>query len=141
MAVNRAAEDGAEDGLGLELLPESLALLRLPAGSEVPQWTSHARAFLSVTRTPAEISIVADAAAVPVTTAVARVYRAFRVVGPIPLHVVGVLAKLTTPLADAGVPIFTIATHDTDYLLVEESDVSLARRALERAGHRVAGSD
>ncbi len=141
MALNGPANGGGEDGLGLELLPESLALLRLPSQSDVPQWTAHARAFLSITRTPAELSIVADAAAVPATTEVARVYRAFRVAGPIPLHVVGVLARLTQPLADAGVAIFTIATHDTDYVLVEASDVSRARRALERAGHRVVGSD
>ena len=49
--------------LTLDLLPEPLALLRLPAGAAVPGWTVGAQQFLSITRTPTELSLVADAAA------------------------------------------------------------------------------
>ncbi|MGH7485552.1 MAG: ACT domain-containing protein, partial [bacterium] len=66
-----------------------------------------------------------------------RAYRAFRVNGPLPLHLVGIVAALAVPLAEAAVPIFSIATYDTDYLLVKETDVPRAREALIGAGHQV----
>ncbi len=123
--------------LHLDLLAEPLALVRLPAAGAVPTWTAEARQFLSITRTPTELSIVADASAGPADAAAERGYRAFRVQGPLPLHLVGVLAALVVPLAQAGVPVFPIATYDTDYLLVPEADVPRARAALEGAGHEV----
>lgn len=124
-------------GLTLDLLPVPLALLRLPAGDPVPAWTAEVRHFLSITRTPAELSIVADAAAVPRDLAAHGPYRAFRVQGPLPLNAVGIMAALAVPLADAGVLIFPIATCDTDYLLVRATDVARAREALVAAEHQV----
>jgi hypothetical protein len=123
--------------LTLDLLPEPLALLRLPAGAAVPGWTVETRQFLSITRTPTELSLVADAAAFPRGLAAEGPYLAFRVRGPLPLHLVGVLAALAVPLAEAGVPIFPIATWDTDYLLVKAADAERARETLVAAGYRV----
>jgi hypothetical protein len=50
---------------------------------------------------------------------------------------VGVLVSLATPLADAGIPILAIGTHDTDYVLVREADLDRAVGALQHAGHEV----
>jgi hypothetical protein len=44
---------------------------------------------------------------------------------------------IATPLADAKIPIFPIATYDTDYVLVAQSDLARAVAALEAAGHRI----
>ena len=127
----------ASTTLRLDLVMQPLALLQLPAGSAVPEWAAAARHFLSITRTPTELSVVVDASVVPDEVAAERTYRALRVRGPLPLHLVGVLAALAVPLAEAGVPIFPIATYDTDYLLVNDADVARAREALLRAGHEV----
>lgn len=51
--------------------------------------------------------------------------------------VVGVLASLTTPLAEANVGIFAISTFDTDYLLVKEDDLDRAIEALRSFGHHL----
>jgi hypothetical protein len=48
-----------------------------------------------------------------------------------------VLAALAAPLAEAGVSIFVISTHDTDYLLIKDEDMERAGVALRKAGHRV----
>jgi hypothetical protein len=125
-------------GLRLDLLPEPLALLQLPAGAPVPQWAEEARHFLAITRTPSELSIVADSAAVPGDIVADRAYRAFRVRGPLPLNLVGVFATLAGPLAAAAIPIFPIATYETDYVLVKEEDIQRARDTLTAAGHHVA---
>jgi len=123
--------------LELDLLAGTFALVRLPGDAAVPPWTAAARRFLTITRTPDELSIVADDEAVPAEVPAERGYRAFRVRGPIPLHIVGVAAALVSPLARAEIPVFLIATFDTDYLLVRGEDLSRAREALTGAGHRI----
>jgi hypothetical protein len=123
--------------MDLDVLPGHFALCRLPASAAVPPWTEAARRFLTVSRTADELSIVADAEVVPAGVAVRDDFRAFRVRGPLPLEAVGILAALTVPLAQANIAVFAIATHDTDYLLLRESDLPSAVTALERAGHRV----
>ena len=91
-----------------------------------------------MTRTPTELSIVADLSAVPADVRPARAYRAYRVRGPLPLDLVGIFAVLSGPLAAAGIPIFPVATHETDYLFVDAEDVRRATLALVEAGHVVA---
>ena len=123
--------------LQLSLLPMRLAIVPLPPGTPVPEWTRSSKAFLSVTRTPTELSIVAEVASLPAGSRPATTYLAFRVRGPLPLDLVGVLAALATPLAEAGIPIFSIATHHTDYILIRERDAEAASRALTESGHRI----
>ena len=47
------------------------------------------------------------------------------------------MARLAAPLARAGISILALATFDTDYLLVRETDLGRALAALRAAGHRV----
>ncbi|HET6574420.1 MAG TPA: ACT domain-containing protein [Fimbriiglobus sp.] len=54
-----------------------------------------------------------------------------------PFTLVGVLASLTSPVARAGVGVFTFSTFDTDYLLVKAERFSEAVAALRTAGHLV----
>ena len=134
---NEDVKPAASSALGLTVLPAPLAICRLDPLAATPAWAWEAREFLTISRTPTELSIVADEAAVPPELAAERGYRALRVDGPLPLGMVGIFARLAVPLAGAGVPIFPIATFDTDYLLVRENTLSQAIAALARAGHRV----
>jgi len=122
-------------GLPLTLLAPPLAMCQLPAGAVVPPWTSGATAFLTLSRTPTELSIVADERAFPAEVNAQRGYRAFRVQGPLPLDLIGIFASLAAPLAAEGIAIFPIATFETDYLLVHGRDLARATAALQRAGH------
>lgn len=81
----------------------------------------HAEArFFSVMRTPDETSVVCSEDDVPPSVArVDKGWQALKVDGPLPLTMTGVTAKLTTPLAAAGIPVFALSTYDTDYLLVK----------------------
>lgn len=67
-------------------------------------------------------------------------WRALRVQGPIMMTLIGVVAALANPLADAGISIFALSTFDTDYILVHEPDLAAAVGALTEAGHVVASS-
>jgi hypothetical protein len=126
-------------GLPLELLAGRYVVCRLDPSQEVPPWAWAGTGQLaSVTRTDAELSIICADAAVPVTVERAeRGWRALRVAGSLDFNAVGVMARLTAPLARAGISILALATFDTDYLLVREADLDRAIAALRAAGHRV----
>lgn len=119
--------------LTLLVRPWQLAVCRFPADSPLPAWVFHAEVeFWSVTRTPAELSVVCAEADLPpsVSEHVERDWRAFELVGPIPFTTTGVISGLTAPLAAAGIPVFIVSTYDTDYLLVKLATFARARGIL-----------
>ena len=123
--------------LPLELLPDTLAVCRLEPTAPLPAWAQQPSGFLTVSRTAEELSITAVQQVVPADVACVRDYRALRVRGPLPLDLIGILAAIADPLADAGLSIFAISTYDTDYVLVKARDLETALGVLKRAGHQV----
>jgi hypothetical protein len=118
--------------MNVTVLPERLAVSRLPAGARVPSWALELHEeFTSITRTPDELSIVCPEDAVPPDVQVEGGWRALKVPGPIPFEQTGVLAGLAAPLATAGISIFALSTYDTDYVLVKDDDLERALAALD----------
>jgi uncharacterized protein len=123
--------------LHLEAFEGRLAVCRLDAGSDVPSWVDRSQEFTSVTRTSDELSVVCAHDDVPEGVPMEGPWRALRVQGPIVMTLIGVVASLSTALAEAGISIFAISTFDTDYILVHEPDFDAAVGALTEAGHVV----
>lgn len=119
----------------LTVIPGIHAVARLPPDAPVPAWA--AGSFVSVTRTPHELSIVCEQANVPSDIRMEGGWHALMVAGPLDFNLTGVLASLTAPLSAAGISVFAIATYDTDYVLVRARDLSHAVRVLRDAGHTV----
>ena len=122
-------------GLEIQVLPGEYAVWQLPADALLPR--IEGAGFLSVTRTPDEVSVVSPADSVPAGVPAETEFRCLAVAGPLAFNLTGVVAGLSTPLAEAKVPIFVISTFDTDYLLVRSEDLSRARRALTAAGFQI----
>jgi hypothetical protein len=122
--------------LTLTLLENTLAVCKLGSGAPDPPWAS-AGDFSSITRTADELSVVCRQDAVPEGIICERGWRCFRVAGTMPFTVVGVLASLTAPLAEAGISVFAISTFDTDYLLMKADDLERAIDILRRRGHTI----
>jgi hypothetical protein len=123
--------------LPLEVLPDTLAICRLPADAAVPPWAGGAGPFVTISRSAEELSITAAQRDVPAGVRCERDYRALRVRGTLPPNLVGILLSIAEPLAQAGMSIFAISTYDTDYVLVKARDLPAAVEALRRAGHQV----
>src|SRR5437588_2385958 len=123
--------------LTLVLLDDTFSVCRLAADAPVPGWVG-AGPFVSITRTADELSVVCRQEAVPEGVRCERDWRCLRVAGILDFSLVGVLASLLGPLADAGTSIFVVSTFDTDYLLVKEQDLQRAVEVLRRVGHVVA---
>ncbi len=116
--------------LALEWIPGRFAICGLPAEDPIPAWASDAGRLISITRTDGELSIVAPQDAVPETIEAERGWAAMRVAGRLDFSMVGVLARLTAALAEAGVSVCAISTYDTDILLVRSGDSRRAVAAL-----------
>lgn len=122
--------------LNLVVVDGTFAICKLEADVPIPPWAT-ASHFFSITRTAEELSIVIPQDAVPEVVGGERSWRCLRVTGTIPFSVVGVLASLTAPLAEAGISVFALSTFDTDYLLVKEADFEQALDVLQQAGHSI----
>lgn len=122
--------------LRLALLPGRYAVCRLGPASALPTGLP-AAGFVSITRTPEELSVVCAEELSPPEARCERGWRCLGVRGPLPFSATGILSSLASPLADAGIPIFAVSTFDTDYLLVRDADLDRATHALRAAGHEV----
>ena len=124
--------------VGFTLLAEPMAIARLEGDDPLPAWARGS--FVSFTRSGGELSVVCAEAHVPEHVAAVRGWRCLRAEGPFPLDAVGVADSFIGPLAEAKISVFLIATHDTDYLLLDGAHVGRAIEVLESAGHSVRGS-
>ena len=120
----------------LEIYPETLAVVRLGPGAEVPRWAESSSIF-SVTATARETSLVCAARDVPTKSVAHKPCTAFAVEGPRDLAGTGSLLELLTPLAAEQISVLSLATYDTDWLLVPTADAERAVEAWRRSGHEV----
>jgi hypothetical protein len=122
--------------LTLTVFPGRYAISRLDAKADVPHWSKDGE-FVSISRTPDELSIVCLEANVPAGIMCELGWRVLKCEGPLDSELTGIMVSIAEPLAHASIPIFPIATHDTDYILVKESHLETAIRALTGYGHAV----
>jgi hypothetical protein len=123
-------------GISLAVLPERLAICQGSPDEPIPEFISRSQ-FFSITRTHEEISLVLPEERVPDDWKAEKGWRCFKVVGPLNLNITGILASLTSCLADAGVSTLAISTFNTDYLLVREGDLDKAQKLMVARGYEV----
>ena len=126
------------DPLRFRVVAGPYALCRLAPDAAVPSWYDRPP-FSSVTRTPEELSIVCPAGCVPADVQAEAGWALLQLVGPFPFSAIGICAEISSRLAAAGISLIALATFDTDYFLVKESDLSLALETLDAAGHTRVG--
>ncbi|MFO7446539.1 MAG: ACT domain-containing protein [Ignavibacteriaceae bacterium] len=63
-------------------------------------------------------------------------WSAIKVIGPMDLTIVGVLAGITGVLSAKKISIFALSTYDTDYILVKKQKLSEAIEALISEGYK-----
>ncbi len=124
----------------LSLLPGKFSVCRLSAEAELPAWIFQENLF-AVVRTEDELSVVCLQESVPTSVISEAGWRRLKVHGPLDFSLVGVLASIAVPLAEAGVSIFAISTYDTDYFLIKEEQLETAFGALTQAGFKVITND
>lgn len=123
--------------LHLTILAGEFAVCRLsPESATIPTW-AFAGHWYSLTRTDEEVSVICPVQLVPDDVQAERDWTLFRLNGPFPLDMTGILTAVLNPLSTGGIPIFALSTFDTDYVLCKSPDRASATEALRNAGHRV----
>ena len=121
--------------LEFSILNDSFTLYRLKSGAVIPKVVL-ASPFYSLTRTEDELSILVPEAVKLATEKSEPGCSALKVAGPLDFSLTGILAGITSTLAQAGLSIFAISTFDTDYILVKSDQLTTAKAALTAAGHQ-----
>lgn len=117
-----------------------VGVARLAGHQPVPRWAldeAYETPFWSVTRTRDELSIICAYEVLPGTVTGVGPFAAFSIDGPLDHSLVGVLAGLSAPLADAGISILAQSTFDTDWILVPVDQADHAIEVWGAAGHAV----
>lgn len=121
----------------LEILPDDLVVGKLPADEKIgfPQ-TQQGNLFALIYENDV-ITIICPEKFVPKNAVSELGWRALKVLGILDFSLVGILAEITSVLANAGISIFAISTYQTDYILLKKENISKAIVALQEADYKV----
>jgi hypothetical protein len=120
----------------LQLLPGRYAVCRFGPDAPIPEAVLQ-EPFYSIMRTQDELSITIPEERVDPGWQTEEGWRVLKVLGPLDFAMIGVLASIAGPLAEAGVSIFVSSTFDTDYILVKESNLDRAVETLKVSGFEI----
>lgn len=94
--------------------------------------------YCFVGKTDQELSLVCKTDGVPENT-IAREdgWKAFRIEGVLDFSMIGVIARISSILAEHEIGIFVVSTYNTDYVLTREKDFERAIHLLNKSGYHV----
>lgn len=94
--------------------------------------------FCFIGRTDEEKSLVCITENVPQNTMERENgWKAFRLQGILDFSLIGILAKISSLMAENGIGIFAVSTYNTDYILTKTENYSKAIRVLSDAGYQI----
>ena len=64
-------------------------------------------------------------------------WRVFRIKGTLDFSLVGILARISSILAEGGIEIFAVSTYNTDYVLTRSDDFERALQLLSDSGYEI----
>lgn len=115
-------------------LNDNFSICKLKDFSQV-DWSSD---FCFAGKTDEEFSWVGPTENVPANVLVQDDgWKAFRIEGVLDFSLVGILAKISTLLAENGISIFAVSTYNTDYVLVKAEKFEAALIFLSETGWEV----
>lgn len=95
-----------------------------------------AQEFVFLSKTDEELSLVCESSSTPPDVKErSDGWRAFRIEGVLDFSLIGILAKISTILADAGIGIFALSTYNTDYIFTRAGQFDRALQVLEAEGY------
>ncbi|MDS0524246.1 ACT domain-containing protein [Clostridium sp. SHJSY1] len=117
-------------------MKEKYGVCRLNKTELIPQWAEKGD-FFSITRTSDELSIVCSEDNIPSGIKCEKDWRVLKIEGTLDFSLIGILASISTILAQKGISIFAISTYDTDYILIKNEDTDKAINSLINEGYEI----
>jgi len=118
----------------IKILNEEFSIHRLNPEDKIPNELNDENYFW-IGKTNEELSIVCKSAIIFPTQKSDDGWKAIKLIGPLDLSEVGILAEITKILSEAGINIFALSTFDTDYILVKKSKIDSAVKAFQTNGY------
>jgi len=122
--------------LTMKLLKEKYGVCRLNKNELIPEWAQNSD-FFSITKTCDELSIVCSQDDIPNDIQCEKDWKILKIEGPLDFSLIGILASISTILAQKGISIFAISTYDTDYILVKNKDIRNAIDSLVKERYEI----
>ena len=118
----------------LRKLPHQLTVCKVDSVADIDL----AASFYFIGKTEDELSLVCDTSDVPASTVEREDgWRGFVIEGVLNFSLIGILSKISSVLAEAGIGIFAVSTYNTDYVLVKQENFAKAANALAAAGYEI----
>ena len=118
-------------------LKNKYSIYRFANGSPLPDWI-YLSDFYSITKTKDELSVVSVQNDNDTGNSISsKDWRIIKIVGPLDLSLIGIIADISAILKNKSIPIFAVSTFDTDYILVKQKDLESGINALREKGHNV----
>ena len=94
--------------------------------------------YVFLSKTDEELSLVCETSDTP-PNVLSREdgWQAFRIEGVLDFSLIGILARISTLLADAGIGIFAISTYNTDYIFTKAEHFRQALQVLAESGYTI----
>jgi uncharacterized protein len=118
----------------LSILEDLFTVHRFPPDYEIPKQI-YENQFYSISKTENDLSIVCSSSILLDSESSEMDWSCIKVPGPLDFSLTGILADISAVLAKADISIFAISTFDTDYILVKSDKLSVANKALQKAGY------
>lgn len=121
----------------LQFVAQEYSVCQLSPGEAIPAWANwnDNSDFISISQTEDELTVITQSARVPEGTKKQSNFACMRVTGNLEFDVIGVIAGISSVLAQEKIPILSISTYNTDYFLIPKSKADLAISSLKTAGY------
>jgi hypothetical protein len=121
----------------LKVLQKKYSIFKFQTGSVLPEWI-YSSEFYSITNTHEELSVVTEQPeSIKENITASKDWRVLKIIGPLDFSLIGVIADISNILKDVRVPIFTISTYNTDYILVRQKDLDVTIKALRDKNYNI----
>ncbi len=105
---------------------------------KIKEFSGCAGKFVFFAKTDNELSLVCETNCIPLSAYEhCDGWQAFKVEGQLDFSIIGILSEITSLLAAENIPVFTVSTFDTDYILTKKENFGLALNALKAKGYTV----
>ena len=122
--------------LTMKLIKEKYGVCRINPNELIPEWAQNSD-FFSITKTCDELSIVCSQDDIPNDIQCEKDWKILKIEGPLDFSLIGILASISTILAQKGISIFAISTYDTDYILVKNKDIDNTIESLVKERYEI----
>lgn len=118
--------------MNLKILPNDFSICKIKNLNDI----NYEDEFVFIGKTDEELSLVCSTKYVPQEYIECdNGWKGFRIEGVLNFSLIGILAKISTVLAENGISIFAISTYNTDYILLKSDKFSKAIETLKKSNY------